>query len=131
MATTIERTKLPDGRVIDIDRYDSTGEYQLWISRPDRIGIAALSRHKRLIDAQEAVRHLTRPTPVKPLRSTDLDTDDFDKVADVLRNAAEAYRNKAETENDSTEPRGALWDQLADVLESAGSKCDRINDSFV
>lgn len=61
------------------------------------------------------------------MRSLDLDVDAPDKVADVLRVAAEAYTDSAVELEGAWQDRGAgePWLDIAEILTEAADKIDR------
>jgi acyl-CoA reductase-like NAD-dependent aldehyde dehydrogenase len=63
-------------------------------------------------------------------RSTDLDLDAPEKVAGVLRAAAEQYRESASELAVAWQDKnaGKVWARLARILERAADQCDRAQD---
>lgn len=65
--------------------------------------------------------------------STELDVDAPEKVADVLRAAAEKY-NESESELQASwgdSSAGKVWGAFARILERAADACDKAVDKYV
>jgi acyl-CoA reductase-like NAD-dependent aldehyde dehydrogenase len=66
-------------------------------------------------------------------RDLNLDVDTPEKVAAVLRDAAEVFRDSAEELASAWQDRhaGRVWREIAKVLERAAVSCDKAVDRYV